>query len=779
MSEFYTLLTNDGLAYETLCKANGTPIKLTHLSVGDGGGSVYNPDATAKALRREVWRGPINALMQDAKNPSWLVAEQTLPDNVGGWYVREAGIWTDTGILYAVIKYPESFKPVISSGSGKEFYLRAIFETSNAANVVLAIDDTIVKATRAWVVDYVANELARLDAKKSVRAATTGPVVLSGAQTVDGVPVVAGDSVGVFFQANAVTNGIYVVANGAWSRRSDADLSVEVTANLLVSVEEGVKYADTLWQLTTNAPIVLDTTALAFEQIAGPNGVLPGSYRQVTVDRRGLVVAGFNPTTLGGYGIADAYSKSEIDARVATLQAKLGFIPVQQGTGTGQLNNLVKIGWSGGALKATVDNSDLGNFWYSGNFDPATKANVGSTLFAYGITDAYTKAETDARDIQRPIGDSITHVGFAADDPASPYMRRKGDAAVYFLQPKIPYTPVQQGTGVGQLSNTIKIGYSQAGRVKLTVDNNDFGTIWTSGSFDPATKANVGTTLFSYGITDAYTKAEVYTKSETDARDAQRPLADSITNIGFAANDPASPYMRRASDSSVYFLQARLGFVPVQQGTGPGQSNNLVKFGWSPGGLKAAVDNTDLGTLWYSGNFNPNTKANVGTTLFAYGITDAYTKAETDARDIERPLKSEVYAKADVYTKGETDARDAARPLADSITHVGFAADNPAAPYLRRTADAGVYFLVSDQNLGQKIANLGLTGIGQYAFARVITAYGNSVNQGTSVPGSNLLFSSTAVGDGTSSNSGTIGIGVWRAQGAFNNTERTLFQRIQ
>ncbi|WP_205929409.1 phage tail protein, partial [Pseudomonas viridiflava] len=93
-------------------------------------------------------------------------------------------IWTDTGILYAVIKYPEFFKPVISSGSGKEFYLRAIFFSFFVANVVLAIDDTIVKATRAWVVDYVANELARLDAKKSVRAATTGPIVLSGAQTV-------------------------------------------------------------------------------------------------------------------------------------------------------------------------------------------------------------------------------------------------------------------------------------------------------------------------------------------------------------------------------------------------------------------------------------------------------------------------------------------------------------------------------------------------------------------------------------------------------------------
>ncbi|MBX6912688.1 phage tail protein, partial [Pseudomonas syringae pv. tomato] len=187
----------------------------------------------------------------------------------------------------------------------------------------------------------------------------------------------------------------------------------------------------------------------------------------------------------------------------------------------------------------------------------------------------------------------------------------------------------------------------------------------------------------------------------------------------------------------------------------------------------------DFGNLWYSGNFDPSKKANVGSTLFAYGITDAYTKNETDARDMERPLKTEVYAKADVYTKAETDTRVATRPVADSITHVGFAGDNTAAPYMRRAADSAVYYLVSDLNLGAKVAGQGLTGIGQYAFARVITAYGNSINQGTSVPGSNLIFSSTAVGDGTSSNSGAIAIGVWRAHGAFNNTERTLFQRIQ
>ena len=155
MADYYTLLTNAGIAYETACKAAGVPIKLAQISVGDGNGAVYNPDASAKALKREVWRGPLNALFQDEKNANWLMAEVTIPSDVGGWYVREAGLWTDTGILYAIVKYPESYKPVLAtSGSGKEFYIRSIFETSNASIVTLLIDDTVVKATRAWVMDY-------------------------------------------------------------------------------------------------------------------------------------------------------------------------------------------------------------------------------------------------------------------------------------------------------------------------------------------------------------------------------------------------------------------------------------------------------------------------------------------------------------------------------------------------------------------------------------------------------------------------------------------------
>ncbi|ROM99142.1 phage tail protein [Pseudomonas brassicacearum] len=268
MADYYTLLTNAGIAYETACKAAGVPIKLSQISVGDGGGAVYNPAATDTALKREVWRGPLNALFQDEKNPSWLLAEVTIPPEVGGWYVREAGLWTDTGILYAIVKYPESFKPVLAtSGSGKEFYIRSIFETSNASLVTLLIDDTVVKATRAWVSSYVADELAKLDRKQSVRVATTANIVLSGAQTLDGIAVVAGDRVLVKSQVSAKENGIYVAANDAWVRAKDADTSAKVTSGLTVPVEEGATLADTTWQLVTDGAIVLGTTALTFQNV--------------------------------------------------------------------------------------------------------------------------------------------------------------------------------------------------------------------------------------------------------------------------------------------------------------------------------------------------------------------------------------------------------------------------------------------------------------------------------------------------------------------------------
>ncbi|WP_456255144.1 phage tail-collar fiber domain-containing protein [Pseudomonas iridis] len=323
MADYYTLLTNAGIAYETACKAAGTPIKLTQISVGDGGeGGVYNPAATATALKREVWRGPLNALFQDEKNPSWLLAEVTIPPDVGGWYVREAGLWTDTGVLYAIVKYPESFKPILAnSGSGKEFYIRSIFETSNASLVTLLIDDTVVKATRAWVMSYLAEELGKLDGKQSVRVAASTNIVLSGAQQIDGVAVIAGDRVLLANQTLSKDNGLWIVANDNWVRATDANTSAKVTPGLTVMVEEGTANGDSLWHLTTNAPITVGTTALTFKMLAGRTGIAAGTYKSLTVDEYGRATAGANPETLAGFGIKDSYTKAEVEALIAKTSA--------------------------------------------------------------------------------------------------------------------------------------------------------------------------------------------------------------------------------------------------------------------------------------------------------------------------------------------------------------------------------------------------------------------------------------------------------------------------
>jgi len=119
-------------------------------------------------------------------------------------------------------------------------------------------------ATQTWVND----QLAKLDAKASVRVATTASMSLSGLSIIDGVDVLAGDRVLAKNQSNGAQNGIYVAAAGGWSRASDADATIEeLTPGAEVTVEEGVTQKDTRWRLNTDGPIILGTSVLVFEDV--------------------------------------------------------------------------------------------------------------------------------------------------------------------------------------------------------------------------------------------------------------------------------------------------------------------------------------------------------------------------------------------------------------------------------------------------------------------------------------------------------------------------------
>lgn len=124
---------------------------------------------------------------------------------------------------------------------------------------------------------YVDATAQGLDVKNSVRVISTADITLSGTQTIDGVAVIAGDRVLVAGQTASETNGIYVVAAGAWSRSTDADTSAKVTAGMYTFVEEGTTNQDTGWVLATNNPIVLGTTALSFTQFSSAGIVQAGN----------------------------------------------------------------------------------------------------------------------------------------------------------------------------------------------------------------------------------------------------------------------------------------------------------------------------------------------------------------------------------------------------------------------------------------------------------------------------------------------------------------------
>lgn len=148
-----------------------------------------------------------------------------------------------------------------------------------------------------------------LDVKVSCRVATTANLTLSGTQTVDGVSLVAGNRVLVKNQTTANQNGLYTVAAGAWTRTTDADSDAEVRAGMFTFVEEGTTNADTGWVLSTNNPITLGTTSLAFTQFSGTGIGVPANYTgQNTITTLGTITTGtWNATTLaaayGGTGL--------------------------------------------------------------------------------------------------------------------------------------------------------------------------------------------------------------------------------------------------------------------------------------------------------------------------------------------------------------------------------------------------------------------------------------------------------------------------------------------
>ncbi|ENA93156.1 phage tail-collar fiber domain-containing protein [Escherichia coli] len=150
-TKFYTLLTDIGAAKLASAAALGVPLKITHMAVGDGGGVLPTPDAKQTALVNEKRRAALNMLYIDPQNSSQIIAEQVIPENEGGWWIREVGLFDESGALIAVGNCPESYKPQLAEGSGRTQTVRMGLITSSTDNITLKIDPAVVLATRHYV----------------------------------------------------------------------------------------------------------------------------------------------------------------------------------------------------------------------------------------------------------------------------------------------------------------------------------------------------------------------------------------------------------------------------------------------------------------------------------------------------------------------------------------------------------------------------------------------------------------------------------------------------
>ncbi|MBA8508664.1 phage tail protein [Escherichia coli] len=156
-TKFKTVITTAGAAKLAAATApGGRKVNITTMAVGDGGGKLPVPDAGQTGLIHEVWRHTLNKISQDKRNSNYIIAELVIPPEVGGFWMRELGLYDDAGTLIAVANMAESYKPAIAEGSGRSQTCRMVIIVSSVASVALTIDTTTVMATQDYVDDKIA-----------------------------------------------------------------------------------------------------------------------------------------------------------------------------------------------------------------------------------------------------------------------------------------------------------------------------------------------------------------------------------------------------------------------------------------------------------------------------------------------------------------------------------------------------------------------------------------------------------------------------------------------
>lgn len=154
MNEFYSIITTIGLQKINECLEVGSKLDMKYIAVGDSNGSYYEPTINQTELLNELWRGEISEINQDNTG---LFARTVIPFNIGGFYIREVGVFDSNNNLILIGKQPETYKPLISEGSAKDIWLKVILNSINTDIIELQIDPSVQTASVQYVLNMINN----------------------------------------------------------------------------------------------------------------------------------------------------------------------------------------------------------------------------------------------------------------------------------------------------------------------------------------------------------------------------------------------------------------------------------------------------------------------------------------------------------------------------------------------------------------------------------------------------------------------------------------------
>ncbi|MGY3307590.1 hypothetical protein ACVW06_000615 [Pantoea ananatis] len=449
-TKYFALLTNQGAAKLANAASQGTQLKITEMALGDGGGSLPTPDPAQTKLISEKRRAALNTLKTDTASSNHIIAEQIIPEDEGGFWIREIALYDDDGTMVAVANCAETYKPKLQEGSGRTQTVRMILIVNSPSSVTLKIDPSVVLATRQYVDDKVIEVKAYTDdvMKKHVDAANPHDQYLLKEQNLADLPdkALARQNLKLGTAAlsdvqtskDDVTAGHVLVNGGAIAVRSIAASAVDgftyKDANDLPANAVSFVYAS-----AKNSP-GFDGSLLSYAGL-GEDYHVQMSAKYQTGNR--IAFRGRNGDNKEWNAWYEFYhTGNKPTARdINAVQAGGGDAMAAEGM------NKVILGWDSQKLLGQIDDFPLGAMFYEKN--PPTPAQVGAVPAAGGSVAYLDGAEHYAtQNANWPAS------GAYADqykDPRAPFVKPFGYAAP---RGNSYYSPIVKG-----LIQTEGLGY--------------------------------------------------------------------------------------------------------------------------------------------------------------------------------------------------------------------------------------------------------------------------------------------------------------------------------